>query len=185
MSAPRLALFLLAAALSACGAHVHTDFDPQADFGAYRTWAWLAEKSTPTGDVRLDNPMLNERVQRAIAAELGARGYQKAEPARADLRVGYHLALQQKLDAYTIDHVYGYGPRWGGAMVVPETVVTTYEEGTLVIDLVDARRDRLAWRGWTSRRVEPPKDPEESEKRVREVVSQILAKFPPPVGQGG
>jgi hypothetical protein len=170
----------LLALCAACATPVRTDYDPSFDFSGYRTWAWLPQERERTGNPRLDSALLRERILRAVEAELTARGYQKVDPERADFLVGYHVTLEQKLDSYTIDRFYGYSPYWGGGVVyAPETVVEAYEEGTLILDVVDPHAQKLVWRGATSRRVYDNPDPEKSDERVREATRAILEKFPP------
>jgi hypothetical protein len=177
----RATAFGLALALACSSLSVRSDWDPEADFSALRSWAWLEPSGEDPGHPLLRSPLLHDRVRRAVEAELAARGYEQAPAERADFRVGYHLSLEQKLDTYTIDHTYGYG-RWG-VWTYPETYVQEYQEGTLILDVVDARRGKLAWRGWASRPVYEQPSPEESERNVRKAVSAVLDRFPPKPGQ--
>jgi len=176
----RVLIPTLLLALGCASLPVETDYDPAFDFGGYQRFAWLAEKQPLTGDVRLDNPRLHERLRQAIQQTLTASGFD-AEAGSADFRVGYHLSLQQRLDVTTLDSHYGYGPgasRWGYGP--PETVVREYDEGTLVIDVVDSRSDRLVWRGSAFGRMSESATPEERQDRARAAVAMILERFPPP-----
>jgi hypothetical protein len=181
MRTPTLS-FLAAAGLvlAACASvAVSTDYDPTFNFGPYRSFAWLQEQQPLTGDLRLDNPLLHQRLREAVERTLIARGYEKAAGA-ADFVVGYHLSLTQRYDVSTLQSHYGYGPGWNRVGYGPtDTVVTEYEEGTLVIDVVDRRADRLVWRGQAYGRVRESPTPEEREQRVNRVVESILADFPP------
>jgi hypothetical protein len=183
MLTSRLARVLaLAIGLAGCsGLAVQSDWDPEADFSGFRSWAWIASSNEVSGHPLLKSPLLHERVRRAVEAELAARGYALVAADQADFRVGYHMSLDQKLDVYTIDRVYGYG-RWGG-FTYPETYVQEYQEGTLILDFVDARRGNLAWRGWASKPIYEQPSPEESETNVREAVAAILDRFPPQPGE--
>jgi hypothetical protein len=184
MRITRFASILVAALALGSGCsnvHVETDWDPEADFAALRTWAWLEHASQETDHPLLKSPLLHERVQRAVEDELGMRGYRQVSANQADFRVGYHMSLEQKLDVLTIDRMYGYG-RWGG-WTYPETYVTEYQEGTLILDVVDARRGKLAWRGWAARPIYEQPSPEESEKNIREAVAAILERYPPKPGE--
>ncbi len=180
---PSLLRVLLPAVLLALGCAslpIETDYDPSFDFGGYKGFAWLAEEQPITGDVRLDNPLLHERLRQAIQQTLAAAGFEQVDGGSADFRVGYHLSLQQRLDVSTLNSHYGYGPganRWGYGP--PETVVREYEEGTLVIDVVDARSDRLVWRGSAYGRMRESATPEQRQQRAQEVVATILERFPP------
>ena len=58
-----------------------------------------------------------------------------------------------------------------------------YEEGTLLIDFVDARTKQLIWRGWAVGVIENvgiiASDPEKAEKKISSAVRKILEHFPP------
>jgi hypothetical protein len=181
MNAPLAAAIALLTASACAPFHVQSDWDPQADFSTLRTWDWLDQAEEEPGHPLLQSPLLHDRIRRAVEDELARRGHPKAVDAAPDFRVGYHLSLEQKLDVYTIDRTYGYG-RFG-TWTYPETYVDEYQEGTLILDVVDARRRKLAWRGWASRPIYEQPSPEESERNVREAVAAILAKFPPPAGE--
>lgn len=173
---PRLAL-LLALGVACSSVRVSVDYDPETDFSPYRTYAWFGVSQRPTGDYRVDNPLLDSRIHSAIDRELAARGYQLVEDRTPDLLVAYQLAINEKLDVYTIDRTY-IG-RYGYVVSVPETRVSQYDEGTLVIDIADARQKKLVWRGVGSGRVEQYPTPEETTRKVDETVAQILSRFPP------
>jgi hypothetical protein len=71
---------------------------------------------------------------------------------------------------------WGWNPYlWGGR----NTYATSSTEGTLYIDLIDARKNELIWQGegvgyLTENR-------REKEKRINEFVAKILEQFPPAV----
>jgi hypothetical protein len=67
--------------------------------------------------------------------------------------------------------------RFGG--VGYNTGISDYEEGVLIIDIIDTRDDKVIWRGTGTRVVYEGSDPEKVSKIVNKSVSKILAKFPP------
>lgn len=164
---------------------VDTDWDPRVDFGGFDSYAWLPGPQPETGDVRIDNPLLDQRVRKAIDAQLAAQGHRKVAPDQASFLVGYHLSTEKKLRATTVNSYYGYGygtwGYWGGPGPAggSQTMVTEYETGTLIIDVVDRSRNELVWRGSGEKRIGKERTPEESEKVVAEVVAAILERFPP------
>jgi len=173
----RLAL-ALALALSACSSvQVKTDWDPEADFAGLHTWAWQKETPSPTGNPRLDDPLVHKRIQAAILAALARRGYTKVDQGRPDFEVAYHVAIEQRLDAQTI--YTGYGPYRGGGMAGAHTVVDSYDLGTLMIDFISPVTNSVIWRGTAQSRLQDLKTPAEREQRVQEVVDEVLDKFPP------
>jgi len=60
-----------------------------------------------------------------------------------------------------------------------------YEEGTLVLCMVEPRTSRVIWRGYVHTNVEGVMDnPELMEKRLAEAVRRVLERYPVPVGEG-
>ncbi len=173
-------LFALLGLASACSTiEVSYDFDPATDFQRLRTYAWLPGPQPETGNPRLDNTIIDSRIRGSVDTLLAGRGYQKALPARADFLVAYHAAIDRKLDIQAINRYYGAGPRRGG-LVVTDTVVREYDAGTLLLDVVDRRSRKLLWRGSVQARITNQASPAERTERVRNAVTQLLEKFPPP-----
>ena len=142
----------------------------------------MAVERRPTGDPRADNPLLDSRIQSAIAAELTRRGY--AISPSPDFLVAYHVGVQDKIDVQTVTEPYGYRyPYRGRGWVYPggttRTYVNQYAQGTLMIDIVLPRERRLVWRGTAQARVHESRTPEQRTERVREAVAKILEQFPP------
>jgi hypothetical protein len=54
-----------------------------------------------------------------------------------------------------------------------------YQEGTLVLDFIDAESKKLIWRGTAKAYLEKEQTPEELDKIVNEAVEKILMNFPP------
>jgi hypothetical protein len=179
LSAGLVASALLAAALSGCSTmQITTDYDPDTRFDAYRTWAWAPEPPQRTGDPRVDNDLLDKRVRRAVERELPARGYQQIESG-ADFLVNYHAALASRIQVQAIGSAYGYGPGAWDPIAPGGVYARTYEEGSLILDIVDGKTKELTWRGIARAQVYPADGPEEREQEVNEAVRMILERFPP------
>jgi hypothetical protein len=58
-------------------------------------------------------------------------------------------------------------------------MIRQYEEGTLVIDFVDAASRKLVWRGTGSGALESEPTPEETTRGIDRAVAKILEQFPP------
>ena len=69
---------------------------------------------------------------------------------------------------------YGYGGGYGGG-----TDVYQYDETTLVIDIYDASKKEMVWRGTVTGVVKDDPDQEEQKKNIDNVVTKMLADFPP------
>jgi hypothetical protein len=174
----RAACLAIAVALCACSTvEVNSDWDPSAKFSGLRTWTWQRGTPEATGNPRLDDPLVHKRIQTAIVLGLQKKGYRLVSPPeKPDFEVSYNVAINQKLDARTI--YTGYGP-YRGWVGGSQTIVDTYDVGTLILDFVDPATNSVIWRGTAQTRLQELKTPEERERRVQEVVDDVLERFPP------
>ena len=175
------AMLVLGLALAGCSTFmIDTDYDPDADFSAFQTYDWAPAESESPKDPRVQNDLLEGRVHDAVDAELSSRGFTRvAEGATPDFWITYHAGVEAKIDVTTIQQAYPYYrgySRWGG---YSETYVRNYDEGTLILDVIDPKTERLVWRGSAQAQVQDRSTPERREKRVRDAVHAILARFPP------
>ena len=58
-------------------------------------------------------------------------------------------------------------------------MTTAYEQGTLVIDLVDRRTKKLVWRGTAQAALSETPSKAEREATIDEAVKKMFEKFPP------
>ncbi len=178
----RVLAALLVTALCACSTlRVSSDYDPAFDFSGLRSWDWLTDTPAGTVDPRLPTGLVEERIRAALEKHLAARGYQRSGSGTPDFRVGYHAAVEDKVDVRTINRASGYGPGWGAGrgLMTSDTYVREYEQGTLILDVVDSRSNRLVWRGSAQAEVYSYSTPEQREARIDDAVAQILERFPP------
>ena len=179
----------IAVLLVICGAcstlSVNTDFNPSYDFTQLKTYAWLDNGPLPSCDARINNDLVIDRIRAAVERTLAAKGYVKTENGAADFMVSWFGAIDKKIQLQSIDHYYspyGYGalyrdPFWGGGMRT--TTAIEYEEGTLVVDILDPVQHKLMWRGTGIDRLSGNKNPEEVTRNINTAIAAILADFPP------
>lgn len=181
--AARVLVLAAVALLAACatGPQITTEADPQADFARYRTFAFYSPLaieahgySTPTSN----------RIRQAARAQMEARGYvyDEREP---DLWVNLNAYLQERTDVTTmpeVDYTYYYSYRARAYVAVPywreRTDVRRYTEGTLNVDLVDARENRLVWTGVAVGHARRGSTPEERGARIDAAMADIFARYP-------
>lgn len=162
-------------AVTGCsGMRINSDFNPGANFSSYETYTWLP--APESGDPRLDNAIVFNRVKDAIDTELEAKGYREVANAnQADFLVGYHIALDGRMDVQTVNsyYGYGYGPWYYGGY--RDTYVRYYDQGSMLIDIVDRRANELVWRGSAEAEVRQNADG----RQIQEAVTRMLQRFPP------
>jgi hypothetical protein len=158
-------------ALMPVGSHIERG----RDFAGYRTYDWAPADARPATDPRLrDNPFFIDEVHGAIDTELNKRGLARATAERADLLVHYHASVNERLEVTTRP---GRFRDCVGDDCRAE--VTTYEAGTLVVDLIDASTHRLVWRGWAEHRLEDMLDePAQVRQRVQVGIRRIFTTLP-------
>lgn len=159
------------AATMTVGSHVESDLD----FAQYRTYDWGPADALPTGDPRLDrDPFFKDHVQGAVEKQLAGRGLVLVTSGAPDLLIHYHANITRRLDVNRVDRAYGYCYAEG----CPGGVVE-YEAGTLVLDIIDARTNRLIWRGWAQNSVQDMlDDPDTMAATINEAVTRMLQKLP-------
>lgn len=156
---------------------VSYDYDKTANFAAFKTYAH--KEGTKVGQ-----PLIDDRIVAAIDTELAAKGFTKAE-ANPDVFVVYHIAFDKQKDISTFSSGYGgYGPYgwgWGGGWAggTTTTQVRDILIGTLVIDIADAQKGQLAWRGMGVREIDTQAKPEKRDKNISNAVKKIFKNYPP------
>jgi hypothetical protein len=85
--------------------------------------------------------------------------------------------LRDKWDVHSFPVDYGYGlGSWPGASDVR---LSRYEEGTLMLDVIDNASNELVWRGAAQARIDPNRSPQERTELINRAVREILDRFPP------
>ncbi|MGE5359285.1 MAG: DUF4136 domain-containing protein [Bacteroidales bacterium] len=168
------ALILLAVG-SAAAQDVTYNALPGTDFTKYKTYSWVKMEGTTAPDSIVD-----QQIKNAVDAQLTAKGLTKVDGAKADLFVGYQLALDQERQWSTMSTGYGYGPRWGYAGGMGTATSTTINIGTIGLDMYDVATKQLVWRGAASKTIDEKATPEKREKNLTKAMAKLLKKFPPP-----
>ncbi len=189
-------LFALATALmlglfsQVVNAQVSTDYDRSVDFGQYKTYAFTKPEVNVKNPV-YSNPLLMERIQGNLARELGERGLTQ-QTASPDLLVKVHTYTEDKTrtvsngPAYSpffpyrwgfFPYRFGFWPMWGGGYYGGwnQTYQQNYTQGTLLVDMLDARTKKLLWRGAIQGAVD---NPNRLDRQVARGVRKIMKDYP-------
>ncbi|PKH05378.1 DUF4136 domain-containing protein [Moritella sp. Urea-trap-13] len=186
-----VALFSLV--LTACSTvTVSTDYDQSADFSALKGFAWLPESAKVEKEsAYLNNRIMDVRITKVVNQQLIAQGFSFSSA--PDFYVNYSITSEKKTDIRSYDNYSGYGPSWGWGVgyghrgmslnAHTETRVDEYQQGSLIIDVIDPKSLELVWRGIGSKRLPESTDAAEMDKLVANIVKSILVKFPPKAGK--
>jgi hypothetical protein len=157
-------------------AKVIFDYDKSVDFSGYSTYAWMKRDNSIESQLP---DHLRMRLQRVTEEVLAEKGFDPAPaPPQTDLLLTYYFGASDELQ---INHVqyspyspwgYGYWPGFNYGY----TEVRSYKQGTLVLDIVDARTHQLVWMGRVEKEVRSANPPG---KRIQKSVTKLLKNFPP------
>lgn len=182
LAATGLSLALGLAACTASNVGVAADFDHSVNFRNYRTWAWYPKQANDTegGPARGYESFTDQRIRAAVAAELAKKSLTEAPAGTTpDVYIAYSVRVETKQQ---VSSPYGYGYPYGGYYgrgLYPyggSGGVYNYKAGTVVIDVVDAHRKELAWRGTGQAQLDKNNL---SEPETFRIVSSILGAYPP------
>ena len=174
----RALAFALALSLAACSSiSVGYDYDPGASFEGLHSFTWRPFEGPTVGN-RVVSPLLEKAIRETVSDELRTRGYRETDSG-ADFTVSGLAVVNQRVDVEYVDNAWGDGRRSWYVPGGTRTWVTTYDEGTLVLDIASGRTSEPLWRGTATAIVDNDQTPEERRARLREAVQKVLANFPP------
>jgi hypothetical protein len=165
-------LGILLALMGCSSVAIDYDFDPAADFSKYRTYHWVDEDVGH--DVLAQMPLVKDRIKNGIDLALKNKGFIRQDPGETDFAVAIHGKV--KTTTQITEHGdHGYHPWWGpyGGHVD----VSTYDEGTVVIDIVDWSTKKLSWRGLITKIIE--ESPGKDQAKINRIAADVMANFPP------
>jgi hypothetical protein len=170
----RLVAILVFLSISGCDLKTAVDYDRTADFSSFKTYAWFDP----------DNPAISElthkRILSAIDEQLQLAGLQKTD-SNPDLYATYFGDEDEQTVIDTTHYGYGYGRGWywggGIGMSTSRSTVRSYKEGTLVVDLYDASKKELVWRGSITGTVSD--NPQTNAKNIEKGFKKLFKQYPP------
>jgi len=177
--------------LAACATppEIRTDYDPTVNFASFKTYGFFDRPAR--ADAEGYSSLTERRIEAAIARELEARGYRKAD--RPDLLVNFSVSAQDiqevrqvptatampppgyygwRSPSYSTWSTYGY-----------ETRIDNYRRGSLFIDLVDATGQKLVWEGVATARI-TEKMRQEPAAAIDSIITEVFSRYPFRAGSG-
>ena len=188
----RLILLSAIALTAACNTlpRIGYDFDPAADFSAYRTYAWMPGPQAKTGDRRVDNSAVDIRIRTAVDTRLRLKGYAPSPDGKPDFFLTYHAGVKELAADSTsqfLDPTMAGIPfsmsadtrNMGKPRQEPEAKIDPRLSGSLLVDVIDAETNKLVWRGTAAGEVDPGLTSQERDARMRAIVEKMFSHFPP------
>jgi Domain of unknown function (DUF4136) len=148
---------------------VKYNFMPGTDFSKYHTYKWVNIEggSHP-------NQIVDAEIKQSVDSQLASKGMTKTDSDKADLYVGYQIAVDQEKqwNAYGM----GGGVRWGG---MGSATSSTINVGTLVLDFYDPTTKQLVWTGNATKTIDPSSNQEKNQKNLDKAMAKLLKNYPP------
>ena len=184
-----LVMLALAALIAGCtsGPDIRSDYDRTIDFSQYKTYNFFS----PMG---IENPnystIYGSIFRESISREMDSRGYTISND--PDLLINVSARLEDKTKVTTYNDPYpagyygyrrGYYDPWYGYGYGTQTHVSQYTEGTINIDMVDARAKRMVWEGVGMGRLKENRSNEEVRQAISDGVATMFEGYPFRAGQ--
>lgn len=158
---------------------VTSDYDKSANFQHYHTFSLNRVEDASLQSV---SELNQDRIYNAVRSEMTRKNFQ--ESSNPDLIVHTATVLKDKQSVTATSNYYNYGGYyrpyiWGAGLGSAYTTynVQNYKDGSLIINIVDAKTQKLIWEGVANKEIDKPsKDPD---KDIATAVTSILAHFPP------
>jgi hypothetical protein len=171
----------LALGVTACSQFtVRSRQDPSEDFGALRTFAWLAISEAAPADQVTQDRAVDRRIRTDVEQALQAKGYAPAPDAQsADMLLNWRITSRPASSMRNDPSFAPWGTGWwtgwqGGAAVYSDD----YDTGTLFIAVLDARRRQVIWLGAAEARLLTHISLDRRLGRVDDAVRDTLKDFP-------
>jgi hypothetical protein len=181
-----LIIVLATLVLASCSTvSVRTERDPRTNLAKYRTYAWAPR---PKSGLQ-PSPGVRAQIESLVDQGLAAKGYSKS--AKPDFYIVYHVTRSERVQVheytdwgYAGGYGYRYGPyRYGHGYYhlwpsypISYAQVTSYTEGTLIVDFVDAKSATSIWRGTATGTVGSAQS---NQRKIEEAIRKMLESIPP------
>jgi len=170
---------------------IRVDFDHDTHFSCYKTYRWVQLPYTQPQHAQFPNQLRAERVTGFIDEALAAKGLKRVTKG-GDLLISYRIKVAEQPVLSTLysgagpgwdwgwggpGWGWGPGPGWGWGSGFATTTVQTFYEGTLIINLVDAKENQLVFQGTSTQAVSSR--PQTNTRKLAKAVNEVFEKFPP------
>ncbi|MCG6867853.1 MAG: DUF4136 domain-containing protein [Gammaproteobacteria bacterium] len=163
------------------------DYNPKTDFSGLKTFAWLPEDSRGGNSEEATYRFIDEKVRAAVDSNLQAKGFRPQKEGTPDFYVNYYVWAETKLT----DDPYAGLRNWSHRLETLDTArypgyeherslaPREYEEGTLIVTVLDPETEREIWRGTAKDLVKQSDVEKKSGEKIDKAVKEILKNFPP------
>jgi hypothetical protein len=139
----------------------------------YKTYKWVTVPSTE----HLDE-LTSDQLMGTIEVELAKKGLTKTQSDNPDLLIAYQIASGKGKPLKNLSIGAVYGSNDGGSAGTTGTV-TTIHSGELALDMYDAAKKQLVWRGLIANAIEADAKPDKKQRHMSQAIEKLLKHYPP------
>ena len=159
------ALLLCIASTIAVGQQVSVNYDHNANFTQYHTYAWGSNKKN-----QIQNSILAQVAQQDIEAAMQQKGFQKVPESQNPDIILTASGGEREQTSYNAWGMRGIGGGMGG--ISPQDNV----EATMVVSLYDAKAQSLIWRGIAQNTLN--NNGNKNQEMVQKAVNKMYKQWP-------
>lgn len=161
---------------------VKVNVDESYNFKKQQSYFVMPNTQDDLINLPLEKTTIDKIVTESIDTQLGAKGYKKLSD-NPDMIVSYYLVTNAKTDTFVVNKYYGdLGYRLPpGRSATRDSLrfqEVTYEEGILIVDVINASTNERVWQGYLTSRTDVYKDEKRKEQRLKKGVNKILSQLP-------
>ncbi len=159
------AMLLCIVSTIAVGQQVSVNYNHSASFAQYHTYAWGSNNAN-----QIQNSILAQVAQQDINSAMQGKGLQMVQESQnPDIILTANSGMRQQT-SYSAWGMRGIGGGMGG--ITPEQNV----EGTMIVDLYDAKTQSLIWRGIAQDTLN--KNGNKNQQMVEKAVQKMFKQWP-------
>ena len=167
----RIVCLLFLAALTSAASRaqdVTYNYMPGTDFSKYHTYKWVLIEGASH-----PNQIIDQEIKQDIDSQMASKGLTKTDSDKADLYIGYQIAVDQERQW----NAWGTGRGFGGGM--GSATSSTISNGTLVLDMYDPGTKQLVWTGRATKTLDPSSNQEKNMKNLNKAMAKLMKNYPP------
>lgn len=175
--------------LASCASVAHVEKDETVNFSKYRSYAWVESKDSKDDskeNVRVSD-LAETRMREAVNTELAKVGWKESK-SKPDVLISYDVLVENSVkdenspiysEPFTRWVYNPYSRRWvpihySSQFVGYDRSQRSVKEGTITINVIDAKTDKTVWQGWTTGEVNSKNL---TSKEIQSAVKSIFRKF--------
>ena len=157
---------------------VYSEEEPGINLYKYHTFNWLSNETAEKGNIGPEwlTSATQEKIRTSVESEMGKYGFKPCDE-NPELMLHYHVVIKNEV-LYERDWRCGVPGGEGGVYNRCNRLQPVhYQEGTLIIDMIDTKSGVQVWRGAAVSILNNLKA-NEVDARIKEAIRVIFKKFP-------